>query len=169
MKTIKRILLILILTAVGMVPVSAHMFSGNNWTWLYSDSEVSVYLGRYYYDVDRDQLSCYLGYRYPAQNSFRVEFTTFDYYYKNIQLHIQKNMMIGVMSQIPTTPMPDGKMWKRMMEHSWGCLCRKQRITHRGITSYCIMTREHIHINCTNKNGIELAGKTKNEAIDNGI
>lgn len=54
MKTIKRILLILILTAVGMVPVSAHMFSGNNWTWLYSDSEVSVYLGRYYYDVDRD-------------------------------------------------------------------------------------------------------------------
>ena len=71
MKTIKRILLILILTAVGMVPVSAHMFSGNNWTWLYSDSEVSVYLGRYYYDVDRDQLSC-----------FRVEFTTFDYYYK---------------------------------------------------------------------------------------
>ena len=82
MKTIKRILLILILTAVGMVPVSAHMFSGNNWTWLYSDSEVSVYLGRYYYDVDRDQLSCYMGYRYPAQNSFRVEFTTFDYYYK---------------------------------------------------------------------------------------
>ena len=82
MKTIKRILLILILTAVGMVPVSAHMFSGNNWTWLYSDSEVSVYLGRYYYDVDRDQLSCYLGYRYPAQNSCRVEFTTFDYYYK---------------------------------------------------------------------------------------
>ena len=59
MKTIKRILLILILTAVGMVPVSAHMFSGNNWTWLYSDSEVSVYLGRYYYDVDRDQLSCW--------------------------------------------------------------------------------------------------------------
>lgn len=25
---------------------------------------------------------CYLGYRYPAQNSCRVEFTTFDYYYK---------------------------------------------------------------------------------------
>ena len=79
MKTIKRILLILILTAVGMVPVSAHMFSGNNWTWLYSDSEVSVYLGRYYYDVDRDQLSCYLGYRYPAQNSCRADNSSRDY------------------------------------------------------------------------------------------
>ena len=81
MKTIKKILLVLLIMAAGTAPVSAHMFSSNNWTWLYSDSEVSIYEGRETYDVERDQLSCYLGYRYPARNYCRIEFTTFDYYY----------------------------------------------------------------------------------------
>lgn len=81
MQNIRKILLILLLTIAGMVPASAHMFSGNNWTWLYSDSEASVYEGKSSYDVDHDQVSCYLGYRYPARNYCRIEFTTFDYFY----------------------------------------------------------------------------------------
>lgn len=65
MKILKAILLTVIIVAAGALTASAHMFSGDNWEWIYSDSSISVYLNTDYlgYRPDSDTSDCEIGIR----------------------------------------------------------------------------------------------------------